>query len=271
VGAAGLSKGDGRPDALVSRAHTAWRGRDGQGRVGAASLQWRADEEVGGASSVRIVLFRVVLFRVVLFRVVLFRVVSRWIVLNLLSEPPLTLSLGGRRLTTARESQGYWLVAESLNWYGALDVRDRAFTEEHSRDSLENVVFSLCRFYELTGKYPERLTIVSYDFKEQRFLEAHRAALGWPEERIRFVGTPALNEEMVAGEEHTRMLFERDPYGCTGELKEKRLARDPWSNGGYSAARCPALEPVLEVCDGKDGIQKEAILSRLAAVVEPQI
>ena len=87
MGAAGLSKGDGRPDALVSRAHTAWRGRDGQGRVGAASLQWRADEEVGGASSVRIVLFRVVLFRVVLFRVVLFRVVWRWIVLNLLSEP----------------------------------------------------------------------------------------------------------------------------------------------------------------------------------------
>ncbi len=162
-----------------------------------------------------------------------------------------------------------------MNWYGALDVRDRAFTEEHSRDSLENVVFSLCRFYELTGKYPERLTIVSYDFKEQRFLEVHRAALGWPEERIRFVGTPALNEEMVAGEEHTRMLFERDPYGCTGELKEKRLARDPWSNGGYSAARCPALGPVLEVCDGKDWEDwedgRDANLSRLASVVVPQI
>ena len=148
---------------------------------------------------------------------------------------------------------GYWLIAESLGWYGTLDVRDRAFTEEHSRDSLENVVFSLCRFYELTGNYPERLTIVSYDFKEERFVEAHRAALGWPEERIRFVGTPALNDEMVAGEERTRMLFESDPYGCQGELQEKRMSRDPWSNGGYSAERCPALEPVLEVCNGDRG------------------
>ena len=73
---------------------------------------------------------------------------------------------------------GYWLIAESSDWFGTgRDVRDRAFTEEHSRDSLENIVFSLCRFYELTGNYPEKLTIVSYDFKEQRFLDVHRAAL----------------------------------------------------------------------------------------------
>ena len=90
---------------------------------------------------------------------------------------------GGQTRKTAgprAESQGYWLVAESMGWFGTgRVVRDRSFTEEHSRDSLENLVFSLCRFYELTGRYPEQLTIVSYDFKEERFLDAHAAALGW--------------------------------------------------------------------------------------------
>lgn len=42
-------------------------------------------------------------------------------------------------------------------------------------------MFSLCRFYELTGRYPEMITVVSYDFKEARFSDVHRAAL------VRFV------------------------------------------------------------------------------------
>ncbi len=224
---------------------------------------------------------------------------------------------GGQTRKTAgprAESQGYWLVAESMGWFGTgRVVRDRSFTEEHSRDSLENLVFSLCRFYELTGRYPEQLTIVSYDFKEERFLDAHAAALGWwvlaprptyfdrraaarpdsaltratrcalrpfarPEERMRFVGTPALNvgidlarrarpslpfalslslmlraslvrqEEMVKGEEKTRLLFEQDPYGCGDELLEKRLSRDPFANGAIDADRCPALAPAFDAC-----------------------
>lgn len=69
---------------------------------------------------------------------------------------------------------------------------------------------------------------------------------------MRFVGTPALNEEMVAGEERTRALFEGDPYGCRGELQEKRMERDPWSIGGYSAERCPAMAPLLDMCAKED-------------------
>ncbi len=31
----------------------------------------------------------------------------------------------------------------------------RSAPQEHARDSFENVLFSLCRFHELTGHYPE--------------------------------------------------------------------------------------------------------------------
>lgn len=64
--------------------------------------------------------------------------------------------------------------------------------QEHARDSLENLLFSLCRFYELTGHYPENLLVIGYEFKHERFSDLHRAALRWPDQRFQFVGTPAL-------------------------------------------------------------------------------
>lgn len=49
------------------------------------------------------------------------------------------------------EGEGYWMVAEAHGWYGHRGVRERTFTEDHARDSFENMLFGLCRFYELTG------------------------------------------------------------------------------------------------------------------------
>lgn len=45
------------------------------------------------------------------------------------------------------------------------DVKSRALTEEHARDSFENLLFSVCRFRELTGKYPQNITVSSVYFK----------------------------------------------------------------------------------------------------------
>lgn len=39
------------------------------------------------------------------------------------------------------------------------NVRWRALTEEHARDSFENLLFSVCRFRELTGSYPRNITV----------------------------------------------------------------------------------------------------------------
>jgi hypothetical protein len=65
--------------------------------------------------------------------------------------------------------------------------------QDRARDSFENLLFSLCRFYELTGRYPDSLTLVGYEFKRRRFSQLHRAALRLPQEAFRYEGTPALN------------------------------------------------------------------------------
>jgi hypothetical protein len=37
--------------------------------------------------------------------------------------------------------------------------------EDYARDSFENLLFSICRFKEVTGNYPARVTVVGYTFK----------------------------------------------------------------------------------------------------------
>ncbi|KAL4451325.1 hypothetical protein ABPG77_009397 [Micractinium sp. CCAP 211/92] len=149
------------------------------------------------------------------------------------------------------EGEGYWLVAEAAKWYGNPQVRDRAFTEDKARDSFENLLFGLCRFYELTGRYPEFIVVVGYDFKQRRFLDLHRAALRLPVEAFRYEGTPALNSAAVQGEEATAAAFEADPYGCHGQLAAKRAQRDPFAAGGYNGDRCPDMAELLTYCGPK--------------------
>jgi hypothetical protein len=80
------------------------------------------------------------------------------------------------------EAQSYWNVTEGKDWFGKwASVRWRTLMEEFARDSFENLLFSLCRFRELTGHYPSNLTVVSYDFKQPRFTDLHRHALRFPE------------------------------------------------------------------------------------------
>lgn len=146
------------------------------------------------------------------------------------------------------EGEGYWLVAEAAKWYGNEEVRDRAFTEDRARDSLENLLFGLCRFYELVGRYPEFVVVVGYDFKKHRFSTLHRTALRLPEEGFRYEGTPALNSGALKGEEATVAAFEADPYGCSQELVAKRQQRDPFGVGGYTGDRCPDMAELLQHC-----------------------
>ena len=146
------------------------------------------------------------------------------------------------------ESMGYWLLAEANEWFGHPQVRDQAFTEEHARDSYENLLFGLCRFYELTGHYPESIIVIGYDFKRSRFFDIHRAAVRWPADRFDYVGTPALTEAAENGEQATVDAFKRDPYGCFGDLAAKRIARDPFADGGYAGERCPDLAELLSHC-----------------------
>ncbi|KAH7510875.1 hypothetical protein FEM48_ZijujUnG0075400 [Ziziphus jujuba var. spinosa] len=149
------------------------------------------------------------------------------------------------------EAQSYWAVAESKGWFGKENVRLRALTEEHARDSFENLLFSVCRFRELTGTYPQNITVVSYDFKEERFAHLHRSALGFPESRFFYSGTPATStskEGALKGEALVRTQFQEDPFGCRGSLYRKKLGRDPFHRTIPYPNGCPEIEGLFRYC-----------------------
>eukprot|EP01060_Flectonema_neradi_P003250 TRINITY_DN12082_c0_g1_i1.p1 TRINITY_DN12082_c0_g1~~TRINITY_DN12082_c0_g1_i1.p1 ORF type:complete len:280 (+),score=30.52 TRINITY_DN12082_c0_g1_i1:114-842(+) len=92
------------------------------------------------------------------------------------------------------EAYSYWVAAEAKNWWGHPEVKNRTVVEEFARDSMENVLFSLCRFREVHSAYPRFLTVVSYSYKKKRFTDLHRAAVAWPLDKYHFVGVdPEVN------------------------------------------------------------------------------
>ena len=60
----------------------------------------------------------------------------------------LLFSGGQTRKEAGPRSEGlsYWVVAEAAGWFNMSGVRNRTFTEEHARDSFENLLFGLCRW-----------------------------------------------------------------------------------------------------------------------------
>ena len=170
------------------------------------------------------------------------------------SEALLVFSGGKTRLGAGSlsEAASYWQASRAASWFGVDDVERRAFTEEHARDSLENVLFGVARFRELTGKVPRNLTVVSYEFKRERFARDHRAALRWPEDRFAFVGTPAASPERetssARSEVAVRAAFAKDPYGCAGALGKKRAGRDPFNVGQPYERTNPDLADLFRHC-----------------------
>ncbi|KAL3513824.1 hypothetical protein ACH5RR_026541 [Cinchona calisaya] len=149
------------------------------------------------------------------------------------------------------EAQSYWIVAESKGWFGKQEVRWRALTEEHARDSFENLLFSVCRFRELTGNYPHNITVVGYDFKEERFVNLHRSAIRFPDTKFFYSGTPSSQtsrEAALKGEELVRTQFHDDPYGCLGSLRRKKLGRDPFHRSIPYPNGCPEIEGLFRYC-----------------------
>ncbi|GAX80190.1 hypothetical protein CEUSTIGMA_g7628.t1 [Chlamydomonas eustigma] len=167
-------------------------------------------------------------------------------------EAMLLFSGGQTRQEAGPRSEGlsYWVVAEAASWFGTLGVRNRTFTEEHARDSFENLLFGLCRFYELTGHYPRHITVISYTLKQDRFSSLHREAVQFPSEHFSFIGTPIppLAKGALEGEARTVAAFRKDPYGCNGELQQKRLRRDPFAVGPIHPSRCPDMKSLLGYC-----------------------
>jgi hypothetical protein len=145
------------------------------------------------------------------------------------------------------EALGYWKLAEHFGWWRLIEVRPRAITEEFAGDSLENVLYSICRFREFTGEWPQRISVAGWGFKAERFTDFHRPALRFPCSRFHYL---AVNdpEDLAAAEREeaaTRARFGEEPYGGAGMLIGKRVERNPFRRQHGYAESCPELRELL--------------------------
>lgn len=197
----------------------------------------------------------------------------------------LLFSGGETRLDAGPISEGlsYYIFSKRSGWIGG-SLEGRVYVEEYARDSFENLLFSLCRFREITGQYPERVTIVGFDFKQHRYETLHREAVDFPVDLFTYVGLrPASadfdHEAAAAGELKTVTAFQQNMYGCdaapqsavaikpslrgahfpqrgvknnsepsSSEIVAKRRARNPYQRSVPYELSCPEMAPLLRWC-----------------------
>ncbi|PKX88753.1 DUF218 domain protein [Aspergillus novofumigatus IBT 16806] len=163
--------------------------------------------------------------------------------------------------TDLAEGTSYHNLAKDNDYfsYSSRIDPDRIIAETNAKDSYQNVLFSLLRFRSYVGAYPTKITVVTHEFKRQRFMECHFPALGLrtggqascsgavvginPPEEV----TPLAS--LISGEEKSGIgLWRQDPYGVGEELAAKRVKRG-WK---------PGMEDALFV-----GMELEAVVEEL--------
>lgn len=176
---------------------------------------------------------------------------------QLASEDPSSLLIfsGGQTRSgcTLSEGQGYHDLAEVFDFWGYQDVRLRTTTEEFSRDSFDNVLFGIARFFECVRSLPQRLTIVSWGFKKARF-EHHALSIHWQMSAFTFIGVGDPEDLQTAerAEEKTLYLFRKDPFGyatmddVSVDLGAKKAARNPFRRQHGYTISCPSMTRVLQ-------------------------
>ena len=159
------------------------------------------------------------------------------------------------------EGSSYYILADVLNLWGSGSVRERSITEDHARDSMENLINSICRFKQITGAYPEVIKVVGFTFKRDRFVHLHRRSVRWPEEKFFYYGLDPSSDtgfslsKSAAGEYRNSYLpFTSDPYGCSPFLAGKKAGRDPFKRGGIE--HCDDMMELITFCGGHvfDGV-----------------
>jgi len=136
------------------------------------------------------------------------------------------------------------------------EVTRRTTTEVFARDSFENLFFAICRFQQVVGSYPRRVTVVGWAFKTERF-GLHRNTLSYPSPRFQYVGVndPVDLDSVQEGERTAIRHFRRFPYGVGGALAEKRAGRNPFSQE-HDYRQCPGLQSFFAFMDNAANTEK---------------
>lgn len=153
-------------------------------------------------------------------------------------------------------------MAEFYDWWiqeSELRARlsDRSTTEEFARDSFENLLFGICRFQQVAGRYPRNVTVVGWAFKEARF-DLCRAAIRFPAGRFKYDGCndPIDLKAAWAGETRALRDFIESRYGAGGNPGVKRQQRDPFHRG-HPYASGPGLSAFFEFVENPDNGQRD--------------
>jgi hypothetical protein len=170
---------------------------------------------------------------------------------------------GQTRLEAGRksEAQSYYILADQFTWWQKTEVKNRATTEEFARDSFENLLFSIARFRECTGNYPQSIEVVSWAFKRERF-DLHRQTIRWPGDAQHYKYHGGRNPDnlngSLKGEAKVLAAYKQDPFGTEKPLRSKRDRRNPFHQTPPYAATCPGIAGLLvhKTADGTafDGI-----------------
>jgi len=118
-------------------------------------------------------------------------------------------------------------------------------------DSYQNLIFSIARFREYTGHYPEKITVIGYEMKRARFVDLHRRAIRWPDTHFTYIGIDVDGDNSAArqGERENGYLpYLSDLYGCHTYLASKRRQRNFDARYPSYYSSCPELWPLLEWC-----------------------
>ncbi|KAL5048631.1 hypothetical protein BDW71DRAFT_15706 [Aspergillus fruticulosus] len=167
-----------------------------------------------------------------------------------------------RPATALTEGESYLNLARDNAFFGYTSSIDpiRVTAETHATDSYQNVLFSILHFRLYTGRYPDKLTVVTHEFKRERFINCHFPAVGLDKlGRGNVVGINPPEEvtplrELMEGEKQRGLgLWRRDGYGVGAKLKEKRMKRG-WVDGLEKGVWVGVgLEPVVEELVQWDG------------------
>ncbi|KAJ5369256.1 uncharacterized protein N7496_009016 [Penicillium cataractarum] len=179
-----------------------------------------------------------------------------------------------RPRTDLSEGQSYLNLVRDNNYFqhepdlSTIDP-SRVVAESHATDSYQNVLFSILRFRFHTGVYPNRVTVVTHEFKRARFVECHFPAMGLlhrfaseevvHDPRVSVIGidppeevTPI--ESLIRGESLRGIgLWRRDLYGVGQDLAGKRIIRGWKTEIIHELCLDGMSEPVVEQLVAWDG------------------
>ena len=143
------------------------------------------------------------------------------------------------------------------------------FSEQDARDSYENVLFGIARFYQVAGRFPDAISVIGFEYKRERIETYHRKALRWPmgkwplesaptstnteksrikgvsaegndkhQHRFRYIGAGDAAINSIAVDTNSRISdaatledTKADPYRCGPTGGATRMKRNPGRHG----------------------------------------